>query len=113
MTFYEMLEQVIALLQRHGRVSYRALKVQFELDEDRLDLLKEELLYAQYPIADDNGRGLVWTGAPGGVQEPVSPHPLFAQCFRNSLKILTIVFHNLYPSCQQYVNFQRLKGMGQ
>src|SRR5215471_11542074 len=73
MTFYEMLEQVIALLQRHGRVSYRALKVQFELDEDRLDLLKEELLYAQYPIADENGRGLVWTGAPGGVQEPVSP----------------------------------------
>src|SRR5215831_15012917 len=73
MTFYEMLEQVIALLQRHGRVSYRALKVQFELDEDRLDLLKEELLYAQYPIADDHGRGLVWTGAPGGVQEPVSP----------------------------------------
>ena len=35
MTFYEMLEQVIALLQRHGRLSYRALKVQFELDDDR------------------------------------------------------------------------------
>jgi class 3 adenylate cyclase len=70
MTFYEMLEQVIALLQRHGRLSYRALKVQFELDDDRLDLLKEELLYAQYPIADDHGRGLVWTGEPGRVQEP-------------------------------------------
>jgi class 3 adenylate cyclase/predicted ATPase len=69
MTFYEMLEQVITLLQRHGRLSYRALKVQFELDDDRLDLLKEELLYAQYPIADDNGRGLVWTGELGGVQE--------------------------------------------
>ena len=73
MTFYEMLEQVIALLQRHGRLSYRALKVQFELDGDRLDLLKEELLYAQYPIADDNGRGLIWTGEPGGVQELVPP----------------------------------------
>src|SRR5215470_1434537 len=73
MTFYEMLEQVITLLQRHGRLSYRALKVQFALDDDRLDLLKEELLYAQYPIADDNGRGLVWTGAPGGVQEPAPP----------------------------------------
>ena len=73
MTFYEMLEQVIALLQRHGRLSYRALKVQFELDDDRLDLLKEELLYAQYPIADDHGRGLVWTGAPGGIQEPAPP----------------------------------------
>src|SRR5215475_5178088 len=73
MTFYEMLEQVIASLQRHGRLSYRALKVQFELDDDRLDLLKEELLYAQYPIADDHGRGLVWTGEPGGVQAPAPP----------------------------------------
>src|SRR5215813_13783523 len=73
MDFYEVLERVLALLQRHKRVSYRALKVQFELDDDRLDLLKEELLYAQYPIADDHGRGLVWTGAPGGVREPAPP----------------------------------------
>src|SRR5215471_5173746 len=73
MDFYEVLERVLALLQRHRRVSYRALKVQFELDDDRLDLLKAELLYAQYPIADDNGRGLVWTGAPGGVREPAPP----------------------------------------
>src|SRR5262245_6494560 len=73
MDFYEVLERVFELLQRHRRVSYRALKVQFALDDDRLDLLKEELLYAQYPIADDNGRGLVWTGAPGGVQEPAPP----------------------------------------
>ncbi len=73
MDFYEALERVLALLQRHRRLSYRALKVQFELDDDRLDLLKEELLYAQYPIADDHGRGLVWTGEPGEVQEPAPP----------------------------------------
>ncbi|HEY5869542.1 MAG TPA: adenylate/guanylate cyclase domain-containing protein, partial [Candidatus Tectomicrobia bacterium] len=73
MDFYEVLERVLELLQRHRRVSYRALKVQFALDDDHLDLLKEELLYAQYPIADDHGRGLVWTGAPGGVQEPAPP----------------------------------------
>ena len=73
MDFYEVLERVLELLQRHRRVSYRALKVQFELDDDRLDLLKEELLYAQYPIADDHGRGLVWTGESGGVQEPAPP----------------------------------------
>jgi len=70
---YASLERVLALLQRHRRLSYRALKVQFELDDDRLDLLKEELLYAQYPIADDHGRGLVWTGEPGEVQEPAPP----------------------------------------
>src|SRR5262245_17797941 len=73
MDFYEVLERVLALLQRHRRLSYRALKVQFALDDDSLTLLKEELLYAQYPIADDNGRGLVWTGEPGGVQEPAPP----------------------------------------
>ena len=33
MTFYEVLEQVVALLQRHGRISYRALTRQFQLDE--------------------------------------------------------------------------------
>ena len=62
MTFYEMLEQVIALLQRHGRLSYRALKVQFELDDDRLDLLKEELIDIQHIARDQDGRMLVWTG---------------------------------------------------
>src|SRR5215510_6657501 len=62
MTFYEMLEQVMALLQRHGRLSYRALKVQFELDDDRLDLLKEELIDIQHVARDQDGRMLVWTG---------------------------------------------------
>src|SRR6516165_9733626 len=83
MDFYEVLKRVLELLQRHRRVSYRALKVQFALDDDRLDLLKEELLYAQYPVADDHGRGLVWTGEPGGVQEPAprqsTQHPAAQQ----------------------------------
>jgi hypothetical protein len=34
MTFYEVLDQVMALLQRQGRVSYRALKREFALDDD-------------------------------------------------------------------------------
>ena len=62
MTFYEMLEQVIALLQRHRRLSYRALKVQFELDDDRLDLLKEELIDIQHVARDQDARMLVWMG---------------------------------------------------
>ena len=63
MDFYELLEQVIALLQRHGRVSYRALKRQFHVDEDYLEDLKEALLYAHAQVISDDGRGLVWTGA--------------------------------------------------
>ena len=47
MTFYEVLEQVIALLQRYGRVTYRALKRHFDLDDDYLDDLKAELIDAR------------------------------------------------------------------
>ncbi len=70
MTFYEILEQVIALLQRHGRLSYRALKVQFELDDDRLDLLKAELIDIQHVARDQDGRMLVWTGEASTTPEP-------------------------------------------
>jgi hypothetical protein len=34
MTFEEILDQVLDMLQRRGRVSYRALKRQFNLDDD-------------------------------------------------------------------------------
>ena len=61
MDFYEVVGQVLELLQRQGRVSYRALKLQFHLDDDFIEGLKEELIYV-HPIIDDNGRGLVWTG---------------------------------------------------
>ena len=36
MTFNEVLSQTIAMLHQHGRVSYRALKRQFALDDDYL-----------------------------------------------------------------------------
>src|SRR5215470_11980835 len=79
MTFYEMLEQVIALLQRHGRLSYRALKVQFELDDDHLDLLKEELIDIQHVARDQDERMLVWTGGteiPPPISAQVPPPPV-------------------------------------
>ena len=37
MTFEEMLDQVIEMLQRRGRVSYRAMMRQFALDEAYLE----------------------------------------------------------------------------
>jgi hypothetical protein len=36
MTFDDILEQAIGMLQRRKRVSYRALKRQFDLDDDYL-----------------------------------------------------------------------------
>ena len=63
MTFQEVLAQVIAWLQREQRVSYRALKRQLALDDDYLEDLKDELIYAKHLAVDEEGRVLVWTGA--------------------------------------------------
>ncbi len=63
MDFYRVLDQILDLLQRRGRVSYRALKRQFHLDDDYLEDLKEALLYAHAQVIIDDGRGLVWRGA--------------------------------------------------
>src|SRR5215472_16814895 len=71
MTFDEVLTQALELLKRQGRVSYRALKMRFDLDDEYLDILKEELLYV-HPVRDDEGRGLVWTGATESVKEGVA-----------------------------------------
>src|SRR5438093_9908577 len=68
-TFKEVLAQVLEWLQHDQRISYRAVKRQFALDDDYLEDLKEALLYA-YPQVIDDGRGLVWTGASEGTPPP-------------------------------------------
>src|SRR5688572_28796494 len=73
MTFEEILDQAIAMLQRRGRVTYRTLQLQFQLDDEHLEALKDELLYAHSEIRDDAGRGLVWTGAPSIAPPATSP----------------------------------------
>jgi class 3 adenylate cyclase len=72
MTCEEMLDHAMAMLQRRGRVTYRALQRQLQLEEDVLNDLKGELLYAYPEVQDDAGRGLVWTGAPATVP-PAAP----------------------------------------
>src|SRR5215831_5573086 len=72
MTFDEMLTQIIDLLKRQGRVSYGALKRRFDLDDDYLNDLKNEILYV-HPVRDDEGRGLIWTGHVEQTMAPPSP----------------------------------------
>jgi class 3 adenylate cyclase/tetratricopeptide (TPR) repeat protein len=60
MIFEEIVDQAMALLQRRGRVTYRMLKVQFRLDDDQLEALKEELMYGQQRAVDEEGKVLVW-----------------------------------------------------
>ena len=71
MDFDQVLDQAIEMLQRRGRLSYRALKRQFDLDDDYLEDLKDAILYAHQQVVDD-GRGLVWIG---GVEAPPTPAP--------------------------------------
>src|SRR5206468_12013417 len=76
MTFEEMLDQATAMLQRQGRLTYGALKRQFQLDDATLDDLKEQLLYAHPQVVDDAGRGLVWndeTAVSSTTTPPASP----------------------------------------
>src|SRR4030095_12254201 len=73
MTFDDILAQVMTLLQRQRRVSYRALKMRFDLDDEYLDVLKEELIDAQRLALDEDGRILVWIGDPKGAVETGSP----------------------------------------
>src|SRR5215467_1325008 len=56
MTFEEILDHALAMLQRRGRLTYSTLKRQFQLDEDALNDLKAELLYAHPEVRDDAGR---------------------------------------------------------
>ena len=63
MDFVAVVDQVIALLRQRGRVAYRTLKRQFQLDDEALDDLKIELIDSQRLATDEQGTVLVWTGA--------------------------------------------------
>jgi class 3 adenylate cyclase/tetratricopeptide (TPR) repeat protein len=73
MTFEEILDQAIAMLQRRGRVTYRALKRQFNLDDAFLEDLKEELIAGQQLAVDEDGKVLVWTGGADRASAPSPP----------------------------------------
>src|SRR5215471_9336861 len=93
MTFDDILEQVITLLKHQGRVSYRAIKRRFDIDDDYIEDLKEELLYV-HPVIDDEGRGLIWTGDTASgqavVPQPAQPTPQPAAQQQPSLPVIPL-----------------------
>jgi class 3 adenylate cyclase len=74
-TFEEILDQALAMLQRRGRVTYRTLQRQFDLDDAALEDLKEALLYTHPHVADDPGHGLLWRGETTSPPMPVPSAP--------------------------------------
>jgi class 3 adenylate cyclase len=74
MTFEDVLDQAISMLQRRGRLTYRTLQRPFQLDDAALEDLKEELIYGQRLAVDEEGRVLVWSGVTeSSAAAPVSP----------------------------------------
>ena len=116
MTFEEILDQAIALLQRRGRVTYTMLKLQFQLDDDHLEALKEALIHAERLALDEDGKVLVWTGEPAPTAVPtrdqvVVPHaytPLYLAekiltsrtALQGERKQVTVLFADLKGSME-------------
>ncbi|MEN8181887.1 MAG: adenylate/guanylate cyclase domain-containing protein [Myxococcota bacterium] len=78
MNLLEIISQVRGFLEQNGRISYRMLRRQFELDEETLEDLKEELIQVQRIAADEDGRVLIWTGqapSPGRAEAQIEPPP--------------------------------------
>jgi TOMM system kinase/cyclase fusion protein len=116
MDFYAILDQVIDLLQQRRRVSYRALKVQFHLDDESLEALKDELIEVHQLARDQDGRMLVWIGeahtipestiVPSALQEVTSaiqsiqtaPPPLEPPSPEAERRQLTVMFCDLVDS---------------
>jgi predicted ATPase/class 3 adenylate cyclase len=103
MTFEELVDQALAMLQRRGRVTYRALQLQFKLDDATLEALKEELLFSQSEVVDEGGRGLVWVGgaqplAPQETLLPVVAPPPEPSAPGAERRQLTVMFCDLVDS---------------
>jgi class 3 adenylate cyclase len=75
MDYDAVLAQVLDLLQREQRLSYRALKRRLHLDDDLLEDLKEDLIYAKKLAVDEEGRVLVWVGGTSSTPPTASPRP--------------------------------------
>ena len=63
MKFSEMVDQASEFLRRRERISYRALKREFDLDDEALADLKVELIDAQRIAIDEEGKVLIWAGS--------------------------------------------------
>jgi class 3 adenylate cyclase/predicted ATPase len=108
MKFEELLDEVVGLLRRRGRMTYRALKRQFDLDDEYLADLRDELIKGQRVAIDESGEVLVWAGSdtPRPAEEPARPGPPAAVAQPASLPLpaqaerrhLTVMFCDMVGS---------------
>jgi class 3 adenylate cyclase/predicted ATPase len=113
-TFEEVLAEVSELLRRQQRVSYRALKRRFALDDEYLEDVKAELIDAQRVATDEDGKVLVWAGAaetgprPSEDRPPLSYTPIHLvekilssrEAIEGERKQVTVLFADLKGSME-------------
>ncbi len=75
MDYDAVLAQVVTLLQQEQRVAYRVLKRRLQLDDELLEDLKDDLIYAKKLAVDEDGRVLVWTGGTSRAPRTTPPAP--------------------------------------
>jgi class 3 adenylate cyclase/tetratricopeptide (TPR) repeat protein len=73
-----MLAQVVEVLRRERRVSYRALRRRFGLDDEYLEDLKIEIIQAKQLAIDEDNAILVWTGDATSTSVSVPERPPLA-----------------------------------
>jgi hypothetical protein len=116
--FVTVVDQAITLLHQRGRLTYRTLQLQFQLDEVSLEALKDELIYGQRLAVDEEGRVLVWSGeigmtapaatAPGGIPAPLTYTPPYLadkiltsrSALEGERKQVTVLFADLTGSTE-------------
>ncbi len=97
MNFLETVRRAKSYLQEEGRVSLRALRLEFQLDDDQLEALVEELVDIQQ-LAAREGKALAWMGpatAPAAA-EAVDTEQVAVKIKRNEGEhLLPPLFHQL------------------
>src|SRR5262249_52437536 len=76
MDYDAIVTQALTPLQREQRFAYRVLKLRLQIDDDLLEALKDDLIYAKKLAVDEDGRVLVWTGGTSSAPPTASPVPL-------------------------------------
>ncbi len=75
MKFTQILKDVIWLLLTEGRVSYRRLKIEFDLDDESLEEIRFELIQVKRLAADQQGQFLLWSPGAETVDPPAPLQP--------------------------------------
>jgi len=92
-SFLETVERARAFLERNERVSLRALKREFELDDAALDELVDELVEIQQ-VAVRHGQALAWEGSTSSPSSHRAPAPSTGETF-GERRQATVVFSDL------------------